>query len=172
MKAILRLASIVFTASALTTVALLMGSHTPYRTDLAAPGMAERATGHWHAAYILGAGCACSQRVAKHLASRRKALGLREEVILVGEDPATERELRTHGWLPERWPAARVRSIYGAISAPLVVFVDGEGKIRYSGGLSRRTDSGDGFHEEEIWAALSLRETPARLPAFGCALRF
>ena len=152
-------------------VALLMGSHTAFRSDYAVPGFAEPARGQWRAVYILGAGCACSERVAKHLVSRGKGL-LQEEVILVGEDPIIDRELSGRGWLLERWPAARAKNVYGAVSAPLLVFVDAAGKIRYSGGLSRRGDARDGFHEDEIWDALRMGGSPARLPAFGCALRF
>ena len=72
----------------------------------------------------------------------------------------------------EKFTAESAREQFGAQSAPLAVFIDPEGRIRYAGGLSRRTDASDGYHEAKIWAGLQAGLDVPSLPAFGCALQF
>ena len=168
----LRAVSVLASAAALLVIALLMGSHTPFRTQAATSAPAERGRGHWQAVYILGSECPCSTRVAKHLAPRERLDGIEERMILVGDDDETAGLLGANGWKVERWAAERARDVYGALSAPLLVFVDPDGAIRYSGGFARRSDFRDGFQEPAVWASLRAGREVTPFPAYGCALQF
>ena len=97
---------------------------------------------------------------------------LNEHIVLVGDDRDSERILRQGGWQVERTSADQVRDLYGAISAPLLFFIDPRGSIHYKGGYARRSDARDGFHEAEIWDALRAGRIVSPLPAYGCALTF
>jgi len=167
----LSVCSVLTTAAAVVVSALLMGSHTPFAVRASEPGL-QLGTGQWQAIHILGSDCPCSIRVARHLASRPRLTGIEERIIQVGEEPETEKLLQDAGWPVEHWPAERARDTYGAMSAPLLVMLDPEGKIRYSGGYAKRSDARDGFHDVEIGQALRAGSAVERLPAFGCALTF
>ena len=174
--ALLRIAliavSIFATAGGLVITGLLMGSHMPFRTDPAAARSGERRTGAWQVVYLFGSDCPCSARAAKHIACRRRLGDIAERVVMVGSDRPTETSLAGNGWKPEHATAEQARDLYGARSAPLLIFIDPAGRIRYTGGFARRSDFRDGFQEERIWAALRSGETVKPLPAYGCALQF
>jgi hypothetical protein len=169
---VLRTMSIVATLASLGVVGICMGLHQPFRVKPALSGSEARRTGRWHAVYILGSDCSCSRRLVKHLCARDRRPGIDEQIISVDKDGAADPDLRVAGFPAERWQAARVRDVYGALSAPLLVIVDPFGEIRYSGGVSRRSDFRDGFHELEIWSAIQAGREVARYPVYGCALQF
>lgn len=164
--------SILSTAAALLVIALLMGSHTPFQTLQARSGVLARLTGRWQAVYILGSECPCSDRVARHLLTRPGLASIDERIVFIGNDRETPYSLKQRGWRVEHWSAERARDAFGAQSAPLLVFVDPAGEIRYSGGFARQSDFRDGFHESEIWNGLSAGLAIKPYPAYGCALRF
>ena len=170
-NSILAFASISLTAVAVVIIALLMGSHMPFRSEPAAKGQFERRTGHWQAVYVLGADCPCSGRVAKHLAHPARLPGIDEQVAFVGAEPATESLLQLAGVRLVRRTAKEAYELYGARSAPLLLFIDPSGVIRYSGGFARRSDFRDGFQEARLWAELRQNHQVATMPAFGCALQ-
>ncbi|MBL8209830.1 MAG: hypothetical protein JNK87_03930 [Bryobacterales bacterium] len=159
------------TIASVLMVSLLMGGHMPFQTGDGAPA-ARLATGHWQAVYVLGERCPCSTRVARYLMGRSALGGIEEFILQVGEEPETEAGLTNAGWQMRRRPPEIARDHYGARSAPLFVIVDPTGEVRYRGGLSRRTDSRDGFHDREIWEAVRAGRAVTPLPAYGCALRF
>jgi hypothetical protein len=148
-----------------------MGSHTPFAVKAVQPG-SQIGTGQWQAIHILGPECSCSTRVARHLASRARLADGQEKVVQVGNEPETEQLLKNAGWPVEHWPAERARDSYGAMGAPLLLIVDPEGTVRYSGGYAKRSDARDGFHDVEIWNEVRAGRTVERLPAFGCGLEF
>src|SRR5262249_37910067 len=153
-KGVLQVCSIITTMAAVVVASQLMAWHTPFAIQQAPQTEADRRTGRWRAIYILGAGCPCSRNIANHLSQRQRLTALEEHVLIVGEDPESEHCLREKGWRVDKAAAERVKSFYGAISAPLLVVVDPQGSIRYKGGFARRSDARDGFHEVEIWNAL------------------
>jgi hypothetical protein len=94
-----------------------------------------------------------------------------ERVIEVGPTEWHD-ALAGAGWPVERWSAEHVREVFGAVGAPVLVIASPEGEMRYRGGLSRRRDAGDGFHEEEIWDQIRAGLRVDSLPVFGCAFQF
>lgn len=168
---VLRGAAMALTALSIVVVSLLMGAHVPFATGTGGPAW-RRANGRWQAVYVLGEKCPCSSRVARHLMDRGPAKSIEEHILQVGDEPETEAGLRRAGWVLWRRAPEVARDEYGALSAPLLVIVDPRGEIRYRGGLSRRSDARDGFHEQEIWTALQQGREVKQLPAYGCALRF
>lgn len=143
----------------------------PFQTGTGGPA-ARLANGHWQAVYVLGERCPCSSRVARYLMTRPPLGGGEQFILQVGSEPETEAGLLQAGWQLRRRPPETARDDYGAQSAPLFVIVDPQGEVRYRGGLSRRSDSRDGFHDREIWDALRAGRVVKPLPAYGCALRF
>jgi len=162
--------SVATTAIAVVVLARMMSAHMPFRTDRSSANPIERSARWWQAVYILGADCSCSRRVAEHLAQRANLEGLEERVVFVGADAATESKLAARGLPILRWTGEQVHRVYGARSAPLLVFVDPSGEIRYSGGFARRNDFRDGFQETRIWAELRQGHPVQPLLAYGCAL--
>jgi len=158
------------TAGAVILLGLLMAAHMPYGSELAAASLTQRSTGRWRAVYILGAECPCSRRVARHLAESPRLHDIEELVVFVGQDSAIESSLEHANLKLDRKSGPEARELYGARSAPLLVFVDPSGAIRYSGGFARRNDFRDGFQETRVWAALREARAVETLPAFGCAL--
>lgn len=166
-----RWAAMGITLASVLVVSLLMGGHMPFQTGDGGPA-ARLASGHWQAVYVLGERCPCSTRVARHLMEREALGGIEEFILQVGDEPETEAGLQRAGWQLRRRPPEVARDDYGAQSAPLFVIVDPAGVVRYRGGLSRRSDSRDGFHDREIWEAVRAGKAVKPLPAYGCALRF
>jgi hypothetical protein len=164
--------SVLATVGGLLITGLLMGSHMPFRSDPAAAQNAARRTGKWQAIYLFGANCPCSAKASTHLVGRPPLSGIDERIVFVGAEPDTERPLEDGGWRLERRTPEQARDIYGARSAPLLIFVDPEGRIRYTGGFAHRSDFADGFHEPRIWEELRAGREVTALPAYGCALRF
>ena len=97
---------------------------------------------------------------------------VQERVVQVGDEAEAERRLRDAGWVLEKWTAERVLDNFGARSAPVLVFVDPDGEIRYRGGYARRSDGRDGYRDQEIWSRLRNGESVPPLPAYGCAFTF
>jgi hypothetical protein len=163
-------ASVLLTLAATLVMARLMAAHMPFAVDPPASGPPARRTGHWQAVYILGSDCVCSLRVAEHLAQRGRLADIEERTILVGRNAATDSKLQQWGLQPARSSAEDVLRAFGAHNAPLLLFIDPDGNIRYSGGFARRSDFRDGFEEQSIWAELRAGRAVERLPAYGCAL--
>ncbi len=163
-------ASVLLTLAATLVMARLMSAHMPFAIDPPASGPQQRRTGHWQAVYILGSDCVCSLRVAEHLAQRGRLADIEERTILVGRSAATDSKLQRWGLQPARWSAEDALQAFGAHNAPLLLFIDPDGNIRYSGGFARRSDFQDGFAEPRIWAELRAGREVERLPAYGCAL--
>jgi hypothetical protein len=169
--------AIATTAASVIVLALLMGSHMPFHSELVPAGSFKRGTGRWRAVYILGADCPCSTRVAAHLAHSARLLDADEEVAYVGAEPQTETILKESGMKRPglrlvRYSAEQAFDLYGARSAPLLLFIDPSGVIRYSGGFARRNDFRDGFQEVRLWTELRRHGSVETLPAFGCAFQF
>lgn len=163
-------ASVLLTLTATLVMARLMAAHMPFAIDPPASGPMERRTGHWQAIYILGSDCACSLRVAEHLAQRGRLADIEERTILVGRSAESDSWLQRLGLQLVRWTAEDALQAFGAHNAPLLLFIDPSGDIRYAGGFARRSDFRDGFAEQKIWAELRAGREVERLPAYGCAL--
>jgi hypothetical protein len=149
-----------------------MGTHVPFALAQVLRSSSERQTGNWQAIHILGEACPCSRRVAGHLRGRKTIAGLTERVLQVGDSEEVKQLFENSSWRWEHRTAEEVRDAYGAQSAPLLIVIDPQGRIRYRGGYSARSDSRDGFHDAEIWTRVRRGENVAPLPAYGCALIF
>lgn len=167
-----RAAAVVCTVASVVVIGLLMGGHMPFRTLEARAEDGRRGNGRWQMVHVLGQDCPCSTKVARHLLERARLEGLEERIVLVGVDDEVTAGLRAKGWRLERVTAEHARDLYGAQSAPLLVLVDGGGRIRYSGGYARRLDFRDGFREGDVWAELRAGREVKAMPAYGCALSF
>jgi hypothetical protein len=179
---VLEVSSVAVTAASVIVLALLMGSHMPFQSERAPAGNFKSGTGRWQAVYILGADCPCSTRVAAHLAHSTRMVDADEQVAYVGTEPQAEAMLeqsglkqsglRQSGLRLARYSAEQAFDRFGARSAPLLLFIDPSGVIRYSGGFARRNDFRDGFQEARLWTELRETGSVESLPAFGCAFQF
>lgn len=123
----------------------------------------------WLAVHALYTDCKCSQRIIDHLTTTERPRGVRELVLLVGEDAElrdrlTRRGLRTIELSPEQLFAR-----YGIESAPLFLFVDPRREVRYIGGYTGRKQ-GPEIMDLAIMQGILGGADPAELPLYGCAV--
>ncbi len=145
----------------------LPAAHADARTSramasLRAPDRRER----WLAVHVLYAACRCSQRIVEHLAHRGARADFDEVVLWVGAPPPPS--LAAAGYRVESLDAARLASL-GIESAPLLVVVDPDDRVRYSGGYTERKQ-GPAPRDVELMTASRDGAAVAALPVLGCAV--
>lgn len=116
----------------------------------------------WH---VLSADCACSRKVAAHLAERAVIDGTIETIVWVsrtGDAPQTGAMLLVTVTPDE------LQRRFGAIAAPQIIAIDSLGAVRYVGGYSKRKQGS--IEDTRIIAALARGADTAPLPVFGCAV--
>ncbi len=117
----------------------------------------------WH---VLSADCACSRKVAEHLATRAPIAGSIETIVWVAKNDAP----------PPQTGALRLLVItpddlqrrFGAVAAPQLIAVDAQGAVRYVGGYSRSKQGEP--QDTAIIGTLATGGKAAALPLFGCAV--
>jgi hypothetical protein len=122
--------------------------------------------GKWLAVHVLYSDCRCSQRVVDHLLATERPHDWSEMVLWVGN-------LAPSQALEQRFDVRRIGTAdlarYGIEAAPILVAVDPDGHVRYSGGYSDRKQ-GPVIDDLRILQAASHPESVASLPVFGCAV--
>ena len=124
--------------------------------------------GRWMAVHVLYTDCRCSRQVGEHLSITKRPSDLAEIVLLVGEDPAFAGRLRSNGFVVTAVDAHTLSTAYGLEAAPLLLVVDPEGKIRYSGGYTARKQGPEPRDLQIIDSVRGGAQDPP-LPVYGCA---
>ncbi len=157
----------------------LMASHwytlpSPERSDpkleAALVALVPDAAGEsWTAVHVLYSGCRCSARVLDHLFESARPHGLDDVLLLVGDDASSVRRAKAAGFHVITLSPQELQERYGIVSAPLLLVLSPEHKLRYAGGYTQRKQ---GFANEdlEILEALQSGATPAELPLYGCGV--
>ena len=117
----------------------------------------------WH---VLSADCACSHKVAEHLATRAPVAGSIETVVWVAGSDALPPQTGAMGLLVIT--PAELQRRFGAVAAPQLIAIDARGAVRYVGGYSRSKQEEP--QDTAIIGALAAGGEPAALPLFGCAV--
>ena len=126
-------------------------------------------TGRWKAMHFLYSECPCSRRILKHLLAREPMQNIEEIIILVGPTETNLEQLKNSRFIFECVSPDELKCKYNVESAPLLLVLSPDHKIRYSGGyttrkqgltiqdisLIRRTVSGEAFQP---------------LPVYGCGV--
>jgi hypothetical protein len=124
--------------------------------------------GKWLAVHVLYAPCRCSQRIADHLLSTERPRDWSEVVLWVGASPTPP------AGLEQRFDVRRIGtadlSRYGLESAPMLVTVDPDGRIRYAGGYTERKQGPVVDDLRILDASRGATSLLAGLPIFGCAV--
>jgi hypothetical protein len=122
----------------------------------------------WH---VLGSDCGCSASVADELARRGPQRGWREQVWLVGDEPAIAAQLQQAGFAVERIAAEKLAADHQIQGAPWLVLFHADGRTAYSGGYSRQRPGVAGTSSElpGLMAAVAAGRSAEALPAYGCA---
>ena len=116
------------------------------------------------AVHVLAADCPCSQRVVQHLLSTDRPSGWHELVLWIG-DPAPSPALVAK--FDVRRLSASELAALGIEAAPILIAIDPDGNVLYSGGYTDRKQ-GPVFHDLDV---LTTAHRPlAALPVFGCAI--
>jgi hypothetical protein len=129
---------------------------------------AEAGRHGWFALHVMAEQCNCSRRVLEHLIERGGDPSLSEKVVLIGSDEELRRRLTARGFGFETLTAEQLHDRYGVDGAPLLLVIDPQGRVAYSGGYSTR--AGGEPRDSEILAALQGGGRPEALPLFGCAV--
>ena len=123
----------------------------------------------WSVIHVLYAQCRCSQRIVEHLVGRERPVGIREQVLLVGNGAEYAAKLTSAGFSVVLATPAELKERYHVESAPLLVVADPSGRVRYSGGYTREKQGPD-IRDLAIIGELRSGGTPAELPTLGCAV--
>lgn len=131
---------------------------------------AQPGSGDFVAWHILGSDCGCSEAVADELVRRGPRPGWREQVRLIGDEPALAARVRAAGFAVDRTDGETLAREHGIQGAPWLALFDRAGAVRYSGGYTARRpgQSGGGELSGDLMAAVAAGDAPAALPAFGC----
>lgn len=120
----------------------------------------------WLAVHVLYAECRCSQRIAAHLLSTQRPAGWHEVVLWVGSAaPSVDLERHFDVRRIQRAELSRL----GIDAAPLLIALDGDDQIRYSGGYTTRKQ-GAVIADLTILESARRKAQIAALPVFGCAV--
>ncbi len=123
----------------------------------------------WAAIHVLYSACRCSQRVFDHLFESERPDDLYEVVLLVGEDEDVETRAHAAGFDVVSVSPQELEKRYGVVSAPLLLVVNPEGRLRYAGGYTERKQ-GYEIEDEDVIDALQAGVTPEVLPLYGCGV--
>ncbi len=121
--------------------------------------------------YVLGSDCGCSASVADELTQRGPQRGWREQVWLVGDEPAMAAQLQQAGFTVERIAAEKLATTHRIQGAPWLVLFAADGRTAYSGGYSRGRPGVAGNSSElaDLMNAVVAGRSAETLPAYGCA---
>ncbi len=123
----------------------------------------------FHAFHFLYGDCPCSRRVLDHVLERGAIDGVREHLILIGDDPKNERRAVAAGFDVRVVTPAELETCFGVAAAPLLMIVDPSGVVRYSGGYTERKQA-LAIDDQAIIRRTIAGETPDGLPLYGCAV--
>ena len=141
-----------------------VGSRQPFATDSDTSVSLK-----WRALHFLSSECVCSQRILKHLLQREPLSDIEEKIIIVGGLDAT-RELVAGSRFAIDWTSPEeLKSKYGVEAAPLLVVLDSDETIRYSGAYTARKQAYPIQDVLLIKRALA-GESIQSLPLFGCGV--
>lgn len=122
-----------------------------------------------HVQHVLSQSCPCSQRIAKHLASRWPIPSVSEQIVVVESPKDTTSMVFPDAYSVKRVSAERLMADYAIESAPVLLITDSNGKVVYSGGYTARKQ-GYEIRDYEIIASLLRGEAVEALPVYGCAV--
>lgn len=124
------------------------------------------------AIHVLYAECRCSRRIAQHLLSSKRPAGTSEHVVLVGAEAELERALAARGFDVRVTTADALASELHVEGAPMLIVLDGEGHVRYSGGYTTRKQGADVRDVDIIERTRNMGGAGVleALPIFGCAV--
>lgn len=141
-------------------------------TSLGSGWSVDTATGEspWRAYHFIYSQCPCSLRVMRHLANRQSLNDVSETIVYVGSEPPDAATLlRSNGYLFDVVSPQQLFSEYGVQSSPLMMIVDPQGMISYSGGYTSRKQ-GYAIQEPAIIEQVISGQAVDSLPVYGCAV--
>lgn len=135
--------------------------------------------------HVIYQSCPCSRRVLKHLLERTVIVGASETILLVldtgdhastglngpcqSDEAAIRDQAIARGYLVQAITPEELRSSHGIEASPLLLIVDAEGIVLFSGGYTSRK-RGLSYQDEATIQAVLNGETPDPIPVFGCAV--
>ncbi len=119
--------------------------------------------------HVLYTECRCSQRIVSHLTESVRPEGVREHVLLVGNDARMEKALSEKSFAITHVTASELSARYHVGAAPLFLVVAPDGSIRYSGGYTS-AKQGPEPKDLELFSEIQSRGIATALPIFGCAV--
>ncbi len=121
----------------------------------------------WMSVHVLYTECRCSQRVFDHLFTSKRIEGVSEKILLVGEDADIESRAKRAGYDVTVLSPAELNTRFSLESAPLLLVLNPEGSIVYSGGYTKRKQGPD-IRDVAIMNSLMKNDSPDELPLYGC----
>lgn len=89
--------------------------------------------------------------------------------MLIGGDSELATRVAERGYTVDIVSPAELEKKYGVVAAPLLMFIDPQGQLRYSGGYTDRKQ-GIAIRYNPIVTELLHGKTVEALPVYGCAV--
>ena len=123
----------------------------------------------WAAYHVLYGDCPCSRRVLDHVVSSERPTDIDEVVLLIGADERFEARCRQRGLRVVCLSQGQLEDDYGIVAAPILLVINGDGELVYSGGYTER---GQDLAVQDLRVIRDLRagRAVATLPVFGCGV--
>lgn len=141
----------------------------PHLLNLTAASSMESADREWSATHFLFGKCPCSRRVLDRIIGRSPHGEVNEKIVLIDGDEPLRQSAEDAGYRVEVVEAYELKDRYGVEAAPLLVVVDPQGVVKYSGGYTARKQGPD-IQAEAILSRLVAGEEVESLPLYGCAV--
>ena len=127
-------------------------------------------TGH-RVFHFLYDDCPCSRRVLRKVLSRAAITGISEKIVLItnSSNREVEEQARRQGFFVAQVSPSQLKAEYNVESAPLLLVINADNQIVYSGGYSDRKQA-YAVNDEEIITSVAERGEFEGYPVLGCAV--
>ncbi len=124
----------------------------------------------WMMTHVFLSTCPCSKRLADYLVDKARPSHVEEHIILIGDDPQWRKQATAKGFKVHVVTHEELDQHYHIKAAPLLIIMDENDKIMYSGGYTSRKQGLD-IQDISILSQLQTDDSAMHaLPLFGCAV--
>jgi hypothetical protein len=127
-----------------------------------------RTAPRWTLVHVLYGRCQCSRLILEAITEGPRPPDVTEVVLAVDPGADWASRLGKRGATLTTTDQLGLERDYGIQGAPLLVVLDPDGAVAYSGGYTRRKQ-GPAIEDLAIVASLRAHAQPATLPIYGCA---
>jgi hypothetical protein len=119
--------------------------------------------------HVIYSRCSCTERLFRHLVSRKAMAGLDEAIVFVGVDAAKQASARAAGYRFTTVTPNELVSRFGLEAAPVLFAFTPDGRLAYAGGYFDKPAAVVAL-DERIVSEVEQGAPAEPLPVYGCAV--